>query len=485
MFTKGLLPAVLGLASLALPVLAAQMDVEPSVWDLTLGLHARELPDAQFVNLACGTNGGPPSKRVTGWTDYAQCRPESGTGWHEVYFEYDDLDEYVALARGDLYRAALFGQTTVYSRPVIASALFDDDGFVRGLRLVTDPKIDTAKREDAYTLGGFLKARYSGDWACQELPPQAGETPYQNRFVKQNCTLPADAAGISRTVKSRFFRRTGQSTLDANNQPTQGLFESTARYEELLTEDPPNREQRLADLAAKPVNPADEVVERAENCPGCDLAGAIIRRANLKGANLAGANLKGASLHGTDLAGANLEGADLTNANLNLARLTGANLSGAKLDGAMLYGARLDGANLTGVSAEVTFAGHASMIRIILTNASISNSDLTAVVMTHAMATGVKITQSRLWDANMSQANLSGASLSHSDLARLLARDAKFVSANFTGANLSNANLQDADLSDADFTEAVLQDAHLPGANLAGATFEGAMLPPGLNLTGK
>lgn len=486
MFSKGLLAIAVALALLAAPALAAQdVDVEPSVWDLTLGLHASELPKDRFVNLACGTNGGPPSLRLAAWTDYAKCRGDVETGWHEIYFEYDDLDEYVARARGDQYRAALFGDTSVYSRPVIASALFDDDGFMRGLRLVTDPRIDVSKREQAYTLGGFLQARYTGDWACEDEAPLAGETEYQNRFVKQHCVLAEDEAGITRTLDTRFFRRAGQSTLDANNQPTVGYFESTARFEEFLTRGPADREQRLASLALQPADPIDETVARAQNCPGCDLSGAILRRANLKGANLAGANLTGASLHAADLSGANLEGADLTNANLNLVKLTGAKLMGAKLSGAMLYGARLDGADLSGVTADVAFAGHASMIRVNLTKASFSNSDLTAVVMTHAVAPGLSITQSRLWDANLSQADLAGAILRYSDLARLLARGAGFGSVDFTGSNLSNANLQNADLSDANFTGAVLEDAHLPGANISGATFEGALLPPGIKPTGK
>ena len=32
-----------------------------TIWDLRLGEHAREIPRADYVDLACGTNGGPPS----------------------------------------------------------------------------------------------------------------------------------------------------------------------------------------------------------------------------------------------------------------------------------------------------------------------------------------------------------------------------------------------------------------------------------------
>jgi uncharacterized protein YjbI with pentapeptide repeats len=55
----------------------------------------------------------------------------------------------------------------------------------------------------------------------------------------------------------------------------------------------------------------------AKDCPGCNLAGASLKRRNLTGVNLAGANLAGASFHRSVLRGANLSGADLTGANFN------------------------------------------------------------------------------------------------------------------------------------------------------------------------
>ena len=72
-----------------------------------------------------------------------------------------------------------------------------------------------------------------------------------------------------------------------------------------------------------------------KDCPGCDLAGAQLKRRNLAGANLAGANLAGASLHRAVLRGANLSDADLTDANLNKTDLLQANLTNAKLKAAI------------------------------------------------------------------------------------------------------------------------------------------------------
>lgn len=470
------------LGALAAPALAqGEIDFEASVWDLSLGQHARELPTAQFAEFACGTNGGPPSTRIDSWTDFARCRPEAATGWREVYFQYDDLYEYVALARGDMQRAALYANTSVYSRPVIASVLFDDDGFMRGLRLVTDPRVDTRTREEAYTLGGFLQARYDGDWQCESLPRLDGETPFRGIFIKRLCTLVDDQTGVTRTIETHFYRRPGQTLFDANNIPTEGYFESLARLEEFLVADIPDREARLAAIEALPMAEEDPLVLQAMDCPGCNLSGAILRRADLRGANLAGANLEGASFHAANLAGANLAGANLTNTNFNKATLTQANLSGAELSGAMLYEARLDGADLSGITAVTILAGHARMIRVDLTDAVILDSDLTSVFMTNATAVGATIARSRLWEARMSRSDFTGAVLTRSDMALAVMTSIILVDADMRISNLTGADLRDGDLANADLSGAVLDTAILARTNVEGANFEGAQLPGGFN----
>lgn len=106
--------------------------------------------------------------------------------------------------------------------------------------------------------------------------------------------------------------------------------------------------------ASPEVSPRPEVRENVRllleknSCPGCDLAGAVLHRANFSHANLAGANLAGAQLNlanlvGANLVGANLQGASLGGADLADADLTGANLTGAVLEGAYLSGAKMDG----------------------------------------------------------------------------------------------------------------------------------------------
>ena len=70
--------------------------VRHEVWDIPLGAGIADLPD-DYVDYACGTNGGPPSTPLAGWKDYRRCRPDAN-GLREVYFRYDDEIEYWAKA---------------------------------------------------------------------------------------------------------------------------------------------------------------------------------------------------------------------------------------------------------------------------------------------------------------------------------------------------------------------------------------------------
>ena len=69
----------------ALPGLVNAQDAAPKgsderptrreVWDIKLGTKIAELPD-DFMDYACGTNGGPPSTPLMGFKDFRRCRPE-------------------------------------------------------------------------------------------------------------------------------------------------------------------------------------------------------------------------------------------------------------------------------------------------------------------------------------------------------------------------------------------------------------------------
>jgi hypothetical protein len=200
------------------------------VWDLRLGTPLEKLPD-EFIDYACGTNGGPPSVPLTGWRDVGRCRPEP-SGLREVYFRYDDEWEYWAKANNLATQMEQYSGTRTYGFPITASALIDDQSTLRGIRLVSDPRGDTQNRDEAYLLRNFLTARFGRDgWTCESLPPEDGETPVAGIFVKERCSKVIDAATTA-SLATRHLRKAGQSRLDPRTgRETTGQFESTVRFE--------------------------------------------------------------------------------------------------------------------------------------------------------------------------------------------------------------------------------------------------------------
>ena len=85
------------------------------VWDLRLGSQIEQLPD-EFIDYACGTNGGPPSTPLNGWREVRRCRPEPN-GLREVYFRYDDELEYWAKANNLLPQMEQYSGTKTYGFP--------------------------------------------------------------------------------------------------------------------------------------------------------------------------------------------------------------------------------------------------------------------------------------------------------------------------------------------------------------------------------
>ena len=111
-----------------------------TVWDLKLGQPIAAQPSTdEYRGFACGSNGGAPRQRLTGWRDFARC-PAEPSGLHEVYFEYDDEYEYIARAKDLEREVARWAGTTELAFPVVVSALFDGNGVLAGIRVVTDPR---------------------------------------------------------------------------------------------------------------------------------------------------------------------------------------------------------------------------------------------------------------------------------------------------------------------------------------------------------
>jgi hypothetical protein len=221
---------------------AAQPAGRATIWDLKLGAPvADQPPPAAFRAFACGSNGGPPRAPLAGWADFRRCPAESG-GLREVYFEYDDELEYIARARDDERAISRWAGTHEVTFPVIVSALFDDAGILRGIRMVTDPRpehrnditeADRKKRDDAYTLAGVMASRFDVDPErdCEAIPPAEGESAVGSLFVKRACERIDGGRRI--VIRASLYRKPGQSGHNPQlpTQLTQGQFESSARLE--------------------------------------------------------------------------------------------------------------------------------------------------------------------------------------------------------------------------------------------------------------
>jgi hypothetical protein len=238
------IPLILGLVCLMAVPCAAQPMRRATIWDLKIGAPIAEQPQPnEFRGFACGSNGGPPRAPLTGWADFKRC-PAEPDGLREVYFEYDDELEYIARAHDDDREISRWAGTHEVTFPVITSALFDDAGILKGIRMVTDARpehrnditeANRKQREEAYTLGTVMASRFNIEPArdCQSVPPAEGESPVGSLFVKQVCERKDAAAGRRIVVRVNLFRKPGQSAYNPQlaTQLTQGQFESSARVE--------------------------------------------------------------------------------------------------------------------------------------------------------------------------------------------------------------------------------------------------------------
>jgi len=201
-----------------------------TIWDIHLGDAASAIPD-EYVNYACGTSGGPPSIRLGGFADFRRCKPDA-QGLREVYFEYDDELEYEARALENRAEIRMYAGTTAFEFPIVASALFDDAGRVRGLRMVTDPRQDVSRsRIEFWELANFVRQRFGDEgWNCTDLPLDDGESPAGSRFIKNRCEKIA--GNVHLVLEQRFFQKKGQQFIDPESgKPQPQAFESATRFE--------------------------------------------------------------------------------------------------------------------------------------------------------------------------------------------------------------------------------------------------------------
>jgi len=209
---------------------AGELPKRASILDIQIGTAASEIPE-EFVNRACGTNGGPPSIPLASFADFKKCRPDTN-GLHEVYFEYDDELEYWARALDLKAEIRMYAGTTAYEYPIVASVLVDDAGKVRGERMVTDPRQHTSRsRVEFWTLANFLRQRYGEDgWECKDLPPEEGEHPVGSEFVKNHCEKTAD--GLWMILEQRYLQKEGQAFVDPHTgKAERDAYDSVTRCE--------------------------------------------------------------------------------------------------------------------------------------------------------------------------------------------------------------------------------------------------------------
>jgi hypothetical protein len=218
----------LGIASLLF--LAPQPALAQStarIFNVELGIPVNELPSDQWVNPACGTNGGPPSIELERFEDYERCPVEPETGLREVWFIYDNEWEYIARAYRDPVEIARFSANVFYGQPIITSLMIDEEGLVQGYRVITDPKAPDEVRLEAYSLFGIFKSMYGGgSWQCEDLPPAERESPVEGVFVKSRCIMASERQFVR--IEAHLLRKPGQ---DYYLNRLQGYFEAFTRLE--------------------------------------------------------------------------------------------------------------------------------------------------------------------------------------------------------------------------------------------------------------
>lgn len=232
---RGICALALG-ASVMLPA-AAQAQFDPTlvpaftIWDIKFGEPITQFPDAEVAEIACGTNGGPPSTPLKSFSEFARCSPEP-SGLREIYFTNDDEQDYIARAMELEYRV-MQGGTSIYAHPVVFSALVDEDGIARGIRVITDERASERDRRVAVTLARNLKSRY-GRWAqtCDNLEPTAGQEPVGKIFVHEICTATSPEGDATMRLEATYFRKKGQISINPETQQiNRNYFQSATRLE--------------------------------------------------------------------------------------------------------------------------------------------------------------------------------------------------------------------------------------------------------------
>lgn len=202
-----------------------------TIWDVQLGGPVTDIPVRDVAEIACGTNGGPPSRPLEKVEDFDKCQSEVD-GLREIYFSYDDEFEYRAKALELPTEAALYGGTSIAGHPVVTSVLVDDGARIRGIRIVTDDRAEIRDRRRGAALAPALKSRFGENWTCTDFEPNDGETPLAGVFINQVCESRDDVHGRL-SITAHYLRKKGQRGRDpASGKLVKGAYESYTRFEQ-------------------------------------------------------------------------------------------------------------------------------------------------------------------------------------------------------------------------------------------------------------
>jgi len=223
--------AIVALAvTVAMEARAQTQNDSGEIHGLKLGLLAQTMTLNGWGELACGSNGGPTRQELGTWSEFGKCPPDA-SGLHEVAARFDDEDEYVGKALGNpLYAGPRIG-TRVAGHPVVLSALFDDGGTLRGIRIVSDPRATLAERRMAHLFGIAVISRYGTDgWTCTDFAPAEDESPVGGVFINRRCEKRMPERDIA--IEVHLLRKPGQHEVDPEtHEHTRGEFESWTRFE--------------------------------------------------------------------------------------------------------------------------------------------------------------------------------------------------------------------------------------------------------------
>lgn len=211
----------------------ARSVVEPlfSIWDVELGAPVSIIPAMDVNDLACGTNGGPPSFPLSDPAEFKKCKPEE-TGLREIHFSYDDELDYVARAMNSEYQVLQDG-TSVFAHPVMVSVLAGEDAVIQGIRIMTDARSSLQNRRRSSSLIRNFEAKYK-NWNldCTDLPLAENEQKIGRHHLKRSCIGLSPNGLSSIRVDARYLRKPGQEGVNRETRKVNSTyFESFTRLE--------------------------------------------------------------------------------------------------------------------------------------------------------------------------------------------------------------------------------------------------------------